>query len=86
MSTFGILVFYGGKITSTPHVGVEYSIPARFTLEGNKDTTFDQLKSTIFQLLGFEESQYSIEIQCRVNIAQPPFFYFDLISVYDDSS
>ena len=86
MSTFGIIVFYGGKITSTPQVGVEYSIPARFTLEGNKDTTFDQLKSTIFQLLSFQESQYSIEIQCRINIAQPPYFYFDLISIYDESS
>ena len=83
---FGIVIFYGGEIISSPQIGVDYSLSSRFTLEGNKSTTFEQLKSTIYQTLGLDSSEFSIEMQCRINIGQPGYFYFDLISIYDESS
>jgi hypothetical protein len=51
-----------------------------------KITTFEEVKYEIFQGLGFEQSQYSIDIQCRVNIAPMGYFYFNLIRIYDESS
>ena len=62
MVNFPIAVFYGGEIISTPQVGAGYTLLPRFTLEGNERTTFELVKSTIYQALGFEEWQYSIEM------------------------
>ena len=59
---FGIVIFYEGEIISSPQIGVDYNLSSRFTLEGNESTTFEQLKSTIYQTLGLDSSEFSIEM------------------------
>jgi hypothetical protein len=80
------LFFFEGEIRYTLQTGSEYMLDSRFTLGGNRSTTFEEVKNIIFQCLEFEESQYSIDIQCRVNIALFGNFYFNLIRVYNESS
>jgi hypothetical protein len=80
------LLFFLGETRYTPQTGAKYTLDLRFTLGGNESTTFEEVKNTIFQCLGFEESQYSIDIQYRVNITPIGYFYFNLIRVYDESS
>jgi hypothetical protein len=86
MALFLISVYFGGETTFTSQSGVNYTLDLRLTLSGNENTTFEEVKYGIFQGLEFEQSQYSIDIQCRVNIAPMGYFYFILIRIYDESS
>jgi hypothetical protein len=67
MTIFPIIIFLD-ETRYTPQTGAEYTLDSRFILRGNESTTFEEVKNIIYQSLGFEESQYSIDIQCRVNI------------------
>jgi hypothetical protein len=86
MALFLISIYFGGKITFTSQSGADYTLDPRLTLAENENTTFEEVKYEIFQGLGFEQSQYSIDIQSRVNITQMGYFYFNLIRIYDESS
>jgi hypothetical protein len=86
MALFLISVYFGGEITITSQSGADYTLDLILTLSENENTTFKQVKYEIFQGLGFEQSQYSIDIQCQINIAPMGYFYFNLIIIYDKSS
>jgi hypothetical protein len=85
MTLFLISVYIGGEITFTSQSGADYTLDPRLTFSINENITFEQVKYEIFQGLGFEQSQYSIDIQCRINIAPMGYFYFNLIIIYGES-
>jgi hypothetical protein len=86
MALFLISVYFEGEIIFTSQSGADYTLDPRLTLSGNENTTFEEVKYELFQGLGFEQSQYLIDIQCRVNIAPMGYFYFNLIRIYEESS
>jgi hypothetical protein len=86
MVLFLISVYFGGEITFISQSGADYTLDPRLTLSKNENTTFEEVKYEIFQGLWFEQSQYSIDIQYRVNITPVGYFYFNLIRIYDESS
>jgi hypothetical protein len=46
----------------------------------------EEIKSLIYRDLKVEESQYSIDIQRRINTAPIGYFFFHMMYVYDESS
>jgi hypothetical protein len=46
----------------------------------------EEIKSLIYRGLKIEESQYSIDIQCRINTASMGYFFFNTMYVYDEGS
>jgi len=81
-----ISVYFGGDITQNVRIGVEYTIGPRLTLSGSENITLEEIKNVIYRGLGVEESQYSIDIQCRINTAPIGYFFFNVMYVYDESS
>jgi uncharacterized membrane protein YjjP (DUF1212 family) len=70
-----ISVYFGGDITQNARIGVEYTIGPKLTLSGTENATLEEIKRAIYQGLGVEESQYSIDMQCRVNTAPIGYFF-----------
>jgi len=70
-----VSVYFGGEIVQNASYGVEYTIGPRLTLSASENVTLEELKSWIYQGLNVEESQYSMNIQYRCNIAPTGYFF-----------
>jgi hypothetical protein len=81
-----ISVYFSGDIIQNARIGVEYTIDPRLTPSKSENVTLEEIKNVIYQGLGVEESQYSIDIKCRINIAPIGYFFFNVMYVYDESS
>jgi hypothetical protein len=80
------VVYFGGDITQNARIDVEYAIGPRLTLSRIENVTLKEIKSLIYLGLEVEESQYSIDIQCRINTTHIRYFFFNVMYIYDESS
>jgi hypothetical protein len=81
-----IIMYFGGDTINNAHIGIEYSIGPRLTISENENLTFEEIKRALYQGLQMVEYRYSIDIQCRFNMTHVGYFFFNVMSVYDESS
>jgi hypothetical protein len=81
-----IIMYFSRDTINNAHTGIEYSLDPRLTISGNKNLTFEEIKRALYQGLQVVESRYSIDIQCRFNMAHVEYFFFNVMPVYDESS
>jgi hypothetical protein len=79
-------MYFGGDTINNAHIGIEYSIGQRLIISGNENLIFEEIKRALYQRLHVVEYRYSIDIQCRFNMAYVGYFFFNVMSVYDESS
>jgi hypothetical protein len=67
-------VYFGRDTINNAHTSIEYSINPRLIIYRNENLTFEEIKRALYQGLQVVESRYSIDIQCRFNMAQVGYF------------
>jgi hypothetical protein len=80
-----IIAYFDGDNINNAHTGIEYSISPRLIIFDNENLTFEEIKRALYQGLQVVEFRYSIDIQCRFNMAHVGYFFFNVMPVYDKS-
>jgi hypothetical protein len=68
-------MYFGGDTINNAHTGIEYSISSKLTISENKNFNFEVIKRALYQGLQVIEYRYSIDIQCRFNMAPVGYFF-----------
>ena len=81
--TIPTAVYFGGEI-QTGQYGIQYSCNPKFTFPGTENTRFEDVKCTIYEMLGMDVSEGSLKISARYNTSSGQGYHFILFPVNSD--